>query len=403
MICVATGRQLHTIHHIVKASHTRYYKMVHNILFVLANFAGYTVAAGLRETVAARPDLTIFKNLVDQYDVWSPLESMTNISVLAPNNAAYELLGSIGLNLSEMGADFTVPVLKYHFLEGLHDSASFSKGNHAALAHTALTGLNETGSAPVKLSQRDGSYFAEGGLQLSASVVEADIAFDGGVLHTLNSTLVAPHNISATAFMNGLYKFLAVMEESDMVGDLESIHDGTLFIPTDAAWQRYQSTMSKMTPAEVAGVLSYHAIEGSVLYHSDLSGGKQEIKSKGGRSLILETDDHGDVKVNGILAIREDLIWYGGVAYVIDEVLTPEAKSKSPMFEPCASWAKNMASKHPFISSITGLSAFAIAAILLLVATAQIKRWSSVHRRMSLQLMRKSPQPCEEKGLLADD
>jgi hypothetical protein len=203
--------------------------------------------------------------------------------------------------------------------------------------------------------------------------------------------------------MNGLFKFLEIMEESNMVGDLESIHDGTLFIPTDAAWQNYQNTLSRMTPAEVASVLSYHAIEGSVLYHSDLSGKKQEIKSKGGRTLILETDMNGDVKVNGISAVREDLIWYGGVAYVIDEVLTPEARSKSSMFEPCGSWAKNMASKHPFISSITGLSAFAIAAILLLIATSQVKRWSSGHRRMSLQLLSKSAQPCEEKGLLGDD
>lgn len=297
--------------------------MLYRILFTLTHLAGQTTAAGLRETVASRPDLTIFKDLVDQYDVWQPLEGMTDITVLAPNNAAYELLGSIGLNLSEMGADFTVPVLKYHFLEGVHNSASFSNGSHAALAHTALTGLNETGSAPVKLSQRDGSYLAEGGLQLSASVVEADIAFDGGVIHTLNSTLVAPHNISATAFMNGLYTFLEIMEESQMVGELESVHDGTLFIPTNAAWQRYRSTMSTMTPAEVASMLRYHAVEGSVLYHSDLSSEKQDVKSKEGRSLTLETDAHGYVRVNGISAIKEDLIWYGGVAYVIDEVLIP--------------------------------------------------------------------------------
>jgi uncharacterized surface protein with fasciclin (FAS1) repeats len=393
---------IHLFGSLTHNTHNTTYNMLHNLLSVLAIFAGQTIAGGLRETVASRPDLSIFKDLVDQYTVWSPLESMTTVTVLAPNNAAYELLGSIGLNLSEMGADFTVPVLKYHFLDGVHDSASFSNGHHATLAHTALTGLNETGSAPVKLFQRDSSHLAEGGLQLSAGVVEADIPFDGGVIHTLNSTLVAPHNISATAFMNGLFKFLEIMEGSNMVGDLESIHDGTLFIPTDAAWQRYQNTLSRMTPAEVASVLSYHAIEGSVLYHSDLSG-KQEIKSKGGRRLILETDEHGDVRVNGILAVREDLIWYGGVAYVIDEVLTPEPKSKSSMFEPCGSWAKNMASKHPFVSSITGLSAFAIAAILLLIATTQIKRWSSVHRTMSLQLLSKSAQHCEEKGLLADD
>ena len=394
------------------------------MLFTLVNIASQTVAAGLRETIASRPNLTIFKDLVDQYDVWEPLENMTGITVLAPNNAAYELLGSIGLNLSEMGADFTVPVLKYHFLEGVHNSPSFSEGNHAALAHTALTGLNETASAPVKLFQRDSSYLAEGGLQLSATLVDADITFDGGILHTLNSTLVAPHNISATAFMNGLYKFLEIMEKSDMVGDLESVHDGTLFLPTDAAWQRYQSVMSSMTPAEVADVLRYHAIEGSVLYHSDLSEDKQEIKSKEGRSLALDTDAQGNVRVNGILAIKEDLIWYGGVAYVINEVLNPgkwhtrcrdnhqsshippEHKTtsvKSSVFAPCVSWARNTTSKHPFMSSVIGISAFALAAILLLVATTQIRIWSNVRRRMSWQLLGKDARHCEEKALLADD
>lgn len=237
--------------------------MLFNILFAAA--AGQVGASDLRETVASRPDLTIFKDLVDQYDVWSPLESMTNVTVLAPNNAAYELLGSIGLNLSEMGSDFTVPVLKYHFLEGIYDSASFSDGKHATLAHTALAGLNQTASAPVKLSQHGGNQMIECGLQLSAGVVQTDIAFDGGVLHTLNSTLVAPHNISATAFMNGLYEFLEAIDKAGMVGTLESIHDGTLFLPTDAAWQKYKSIMSIMTPAEVARLLRYHAIEGRVL------------------------------------------------------------------------------------------------------------------------------------------
>lgn len=42
-----------------------------------------------------------------------------------------------------------------------------------------------------------------------------------------------------------------------------------------------------------------------------------------GQSLALETDAHGNVRVNGIPAIKEDLVWYGGAAYVIDEVLIP--------------------------------------------------------------------------------
>ena len=42
-----------------------------------------------------------------------------------------------------------------------------------------------------------------------------------------------------------------------------------------------------------------------------------------GQILTLETDAQGDFRVDDILAIREDLVWYGGVAYMIDEVLVP--------------------------------------------------------------------------------
>lgn len=80
-----------------------------------------------------------------------------------------------------------------------------------------------------------------------------------------------------------------------------------------------------------------------------------------------------------------------------------EAKSKPSIFQPCATWAKNMASKHPYTSSIVGIFAFALAAVLILVTTTQFRGWSSVHRKMSLQLLGNATRPCEEKALLAAD
>ena len=387
--------------------------MLFRLLCVLATAVSETTALSLRDTIAARSDLTIFKDLVDQFDVWNPLESMANITVLAPNNAAYELLGSIGLNLSEMGADFTVPVLKYHFLEGIYNSTAFSHSAHATIVHTALTGLNQTASAPVKLSDHDGSQTVEGGLQLSAGVVQADIGFEGGVLHTLNSTLVAPHNISATAFMNGLYAFLQAMDDSGMVGELESLRDATLFIPTDAAWRKYKKSLrDNGDQADLARVLRYHSIEGRVLYHSDVTTHKQGFKTVEGQAVELDTDSRGHVKVNGVATIKEDLVWYGGVAYLIDEVLVPskyssidgqtpmqrlhltpgseashsdsEVRGGLPSLAACASAMAEAFSERPLMSGFVGAASLGLMAAML-IALSQAWRRLATSRAQTLQ------------------
>ena len=80
-----------------------------------------------------------------------------------------------------------------------------------------------------------------------------------------------------------------------------------------------------------------------------------------------------------------------------------DTKGRPSVFEPCASWARNMTSKHPFVSSSIGISVFLLAAVFILVAITQIRRWSSVHRIVGLQLLGKAAHPCEEKALLADD
>lgn len=289
-------------------------------------------ATGLRDTIAQNAELSLFKDLVDQYDVWQPFASMENITVLAPNNAAYEVLLQIGLNLSEMGADFTVPILKYHFLEGMYDSDSFAVGDHAKLVDTALTGLNQSGSAPVKLSRAGDDRLVESGLQTTASVVESDISFDGGLLHVLNFTLVAPHNISATAFMNQLNEFLEVMESSNMVGTMEDLHDATIFLPRDSAWEKYKALLALMSPAQVAKVLGYHAVKGEILYQHTISEEEQTYTTIEGGSITVKTNAMGNILVNGVPVVREDLVWYGGVAHIIDDVLIP---GENPSMSDC--------------------------------------------------------------------
>lgn len=293
-----------------------------------ALLATAAAASSVRDILTTRPDLTTFASLLDHFEAWNIFETFpTDFTAMVPNDAAYEKLLKMGLDLKEWPANFTVPILRYHLLEGRIGSVQVKDENEPFLVPTALTVPNMTHPLPVKLFREAGEIQAESGLQLTAKVVEPDIEFAGGVLHVLESSLVAPHNFSATAWMNGLCgKFLQFMDETDMASELESLHDATLFIPNDEAWQRAESVLAKMNLHEKRALLRNHAIQGQVAYRSELSH-RQTLKSVGGQALEIKVDEKGGITVEDAAVVRTDVLWYNGVAHMTDKVIMLEQVS----------------------------------------------------------------------------
>lgn len=282
-------------------------------------------ATGLRDVLTTRSDLSTFTSLLDHFEAWELFEqSSTNVAVMAPNNAAYDKLLEIGLDLSTMPADFTIPVLRYHLLLDPIESSGVPLASEPVLMRTALTEPNMTQPSPVKMYWQGIDLFAEGGLQLTTKIVEPDIKFSGGTLHVLDASLVAPHNISATVWMNGVgNEFLKFIEETDMVSEIESLHDATLFIPSNEAWQRSYPTLSAMSLEDKRMLLLNHAIEGRVAYRDDLRH-RETLSSVTGRTLQVMVDEEGSVAVEGAKMVQADILWFNGVAHIIDRVLMYE-------------------------------------------------------------------------------
>lgn len=282
-------------------------------------------ATSLRDVLTRRSDLTKFAELIDRFEAWQLFDERSeDITVMAPNDAAYDALRKIGLDLGSMPAAFTVPLLRYHLLEERIERARLPDDSDPFLVQTALTLPNMTQPSPVKLFSQAGEIYAESGLLLTAKVVEPDIEFSGGVVHVLNASLVAPHNISATLWMHGRSNgFLEFMEETDMVSELESLRDASLFVPSDEAWQEASSTLASMSMSEKRALLRNHAIEGLVVYGEDL-GHRQNVATVGGQALSVRLENSGKIMVEDASVLRTDLLWFNGVAHFIDKVMTAE-------------------------------------------------------------------------------
>ncbi|KAH8730336.1 FAS1 domain-containing protein [Phaeosphaeriaceae sp. PMI808] len=284
----------------------------------------------LKSLISSHPKLSILYGLLQQFDLIEKLNDLDNITVIAPTNQAYIDLANWGFNLSEAPAPMARAVLRYHVLEG--DYASETINKYPRIVHTYLKPpilTNVTQGATVKLRKDNGGkVITHSGLNVAGSVEEEDMQFNGGVLHTLNSSMVLPHNITLTAEFLGLTRFLTLLEKAGLVEEFETLKDITVFIPHNDALKNTFGLLSLLTQTELANVLRSHVIPNEVVYGETMGeGGK--YKSLSGRKLLIEQGRDKGIIVNGVKVIKEDICLYAGVAHVIDNVLILDADEKS--------------------------------------------------------------------------
>lgn len=297
-------------------------------LFVLLALFALTTSRSLKATLASQPTLSYFNGYLEQFDLIDEFDARTDITVLAPTNQAYTSLAQWGFNLSLVEPFIARALLQYHFLEGRWTSQDIPSAPDAApnVVHTFLQPpilTNVSSGAAVKLQRSGSTIITESGLQVVGAVETADIKFHGGVLHSLNSSMVLPHNISVTAEFNGLSQFLEHLDTAHVVGKIESLKDVTVFIPQNTAWENIDTLLHRLDNRKLAAVLGFHIVPGKVLYREDLAKGNGEFETLQGATLKTRVQKDGSILVGGAKVVRSDLILYGGVAHVIDEVLVP--------------------------------------------------------------------------------
>ena len=165
------------------------------------------------------------------------------------------------------------------------------------------------------------------GLLQNSSVVNASIPFDNGVIHVIDNFLTIPQNVSATGVALNLTSAVGALQTLNLTEAIDYASDITLFLPNNAAFQRIGGNLANLTTEQLTEIISYHVVNGSVLYSTDIMNGSSVQSAGANLTLRLEGDS---VYVNNAQVIRPNVLVANGVIHVIDRVLNPANSTATP-------------------------------------------------------------------------
>ncbi|KAF4440590.1 MFP1 protein [Fusarium austroafricanum] len=260
-------------------------------------------AQSLGQALASHGSLSTLHGLLVDLDLLSGFEAAQNATLLAMTDEAIIGLANWGLNMSLIDAEIARGILKYHFLEGLYTSADPSLRADTQLVPSVLRPpvlTNVTDGPVVKLSAGgvSNSIRVESGLQKVLQTVDADIYYDSGVVHAIDSNLVLPHNISETTNIGKLLEFWGIIEKSQTRELLETLRDATIFLPNDKAVRKGRPVLDSLEPEQLAAVVLNHAIPNRVLHHTAFAGEEKEFTTLSGMKVRVRRDLKGHIRVN---------------------------------------------------------------------------------------------------------
>ncbi|KAF2172655.1 hypothetical protein M409DRAFT_49204 [Zasmidium cellare ATCC 36951] len=294
---------------------------------------GEAAADSLRSVLSSRSSFSDLYNVLHFHDLLKDIDRIQNATYFAPNNDALKYLADFGINLTTADPSIARALLYYGLIDGQHSVESILQDDDIQLVQSALHPplfTNVTDGQALKLrTKRNGEHSTvvlETGLQVLTKLVETDIRFDHGVLHGTSTNMVLPHNISETLNLGNLHEFLRLVKVTDLVPELESLADVTFLFPHDKAIQKLRPVLDILSPIQLAAFVRNHAIPNHVLYGKVIGSANKTLQTVAGGSATIRRYGKGQAYVNDIPIVREDILIYGGVAHIVDDVLFPDPR-----------------------------------------------------------------------------
>ena len=283
----------------------------------------------LTTTLGSLPQLSNLTSYLSAFpDFVGQLSQLSNITLLAPNNAAFAQLlnSSAGAALTNGDQAMIQALFSYHVLNGTYPSFNETQFVPTALQPPQFT--NVTGGQVVEATAEDDSIAFFSGLLQNSSYTGNTVNFTGGVVHIIDRVLTIPQNISTTAVAANLTSAAGALTQAGLVETVDYLSDVTVFVPNNAAFQAIGSALPNLTMEEVTSILTYHVVNGTVAYSSTLMNGTSVPTVQGGNLTITIQD--GDVFVNSARVIIPDVLVANGVVHVINGVLNPMNATAAP-------------------------------------------------------------------------
>jgi uncharacterized surface protein with fasciclin (FAS1) repeats len=97
---------------------------------------------------------------------------------------------------------------------------------------------------------------------------------------------------------------------------LEDLQDITVFIPNNAAFSAVASIFQDASIQTLRSTLNYHAIQGSVVFASDVA--NTTVKTMQGNDLTLSVGTDSTIYVDNARVLVPNILLSNGVAHIID-------------------------------------------------------------------------------------
>merc|ERR1711881_826264 len=290
--------------------------------------SGSSGMTNLTALLSGTDSLSSLNDLVGNYpDFAATLASWEDVTILAPSNDALETLMNSDAASMLDNDQFVQALLNYHVINGTVYASTITQT--PIFAPTYLNSSmysNVTGGQVVEARREDGEVQFVSGLKQVSTVAQPNVNYTNGVVHIIDEVLMIPGNLTSTAQNANLTAFLGAAQNASVASTLLGAEDLTIFAPSNAAFQAIGSLTSNLTMDQLANILSYHVIEGTVAYSSDLS--NTSLTTLQGDDVEI-TIANGAVMVNNATVTNANILFAGGVIHVIDQVLNPNSKSSS--------------------------------------------------------------------------
>lgn len=293
-------------------------------LSVAAALAGLAVAQDTPSLAAAlnsSSDLSTLQGLVPQ-NVLETLSGASNITILAPSNAAFEKVSQEQLSALTSNPGLLTALLQYHVLNGSYLASAIP--DDGAFVPTLLTDkmyTNVTGGQVVHAKTEDDKVVFFSGNMNNSTVTTANVNFTGGVVHIIDNVLTIPGLVSDVAAAAGLTSVRGALVQANLVDTVNTTPDLTIFAPSNDAFRNIGSALPNLTTDDLTKILTYHVVAGTVGYSTGLANGTS-LQTVNGENITVTINDDG-IFVNNAEVIIADVLVANGVVHVIDEVLNP--------------------------------------------------------------------------------
>jgi uncharacterized surface protein with fasciclin (FAS1) repeats len=348
--------------------------------FIIAALAASVSAqsGGLQETLSSLPQLQNLTTYLSFYSaLLSQLSSAQNVTLLAPNNAAFEeaLSGSAGAAFAANDTSLIQAFFEYHVLNGTyHASAITEVIPNITFLPTALTrASNHTLLDPATVGAfrtETGDVRFTSGLLTESTVVSANHNFSSGTIHIIDRLLTLPQNVSTTAVALNLTSAAGALRKAGAPRSFGILPSNlTAFIPNNEAFQAVANVINELPAENLTAILGYHLIPNMTLYSTDLT--NETLPTFNSAANVTITNFGDEIFINQARVVAANILIEEGVLHVIDGVINPDNATATPVrgetsgaaaFPSATSGAITLTSGIPAPSTVPGSEASATGA-----------------------------------------